>query len=182
MKKYVIVFMLGIIMGGIIYKKRGALPFYQYYIQSSEKFNILTSYKKNLLVVKYSAGSPLFIDRSYYDQIGDKRLEGLFLIQTARHYHGVIVIQAKKPLVIYRIISEANENNIFDEYEKTDIKVKVVGGTSEHSKVIKKKFPSGVISLDAGGSKTFSPILISIAGKPFPDLGFNVLANGNSIG
>ena len=182
MKKYVVVLMIGIVIGMVLYKKRGSLPFYQYY---NQYFNpntsvILTSYKKNIMVAKYSVGNPLFIDRSYYDQIGDKRLEGLFLVQIARHYQGMIAIQAERPLVIYRIISESNENSIFDEYEKTDIKVKVVGGSSEHTKVVKKKFPAGPISLAAGGPVASSPILISVA-EPLPELGFRVLPNKNSM-
>jgi hypothetical protein len=180
-KKYIAVFIIGVVMGAILHKKRDSLPFYKDYKLAFKKFNILNSYKNNILVVKYSAGIPLFIDRSYYDQIGDRRLEGLFLIQTERHYHGVIDIWAKKPLIVYRVISKSNENNIFVGYEKTDIKVKVLGGTSQHTRVIRKKFPAGLISLEPGGPKTFSPILISIEGKAFPDLGFNVLTNKNAI-
>ena len=51
---------------------------------------------------------------------------------------------------IYRLISETsskgfapNDNSIFEDYEETDIRVKVGGGSSVHTKVLKKNSPKG---------------------------------------
>ena len=86
MKKYIAVFLVGVILGGVVHNNR------HYFTQLFEKklsaeelakrFNILSSYNRSIIISRYTAGSPLYIDRSYFDQIGDKRLEGLFLILT----------------------------------------------------------------------------------------------------
>jgi hypothetical protein len=139
-----------------------------------EKDDILNSYNKIVIASNYTVGNPLFIDRTYFDQLGDKRLEGLFQILIQRHQKGLVVIKAKKDLIVYRLVSLTNDNQVFDEYEETDIKVKVVGGSSEHTKVLKKKFPAGVITLFAGGPISASPILISVTGDAFPEFGFEL--------
>jgi hypothetical protein len=124
---------------------------------------------QNILIKRYSVGTPVFIDRDYYDHsnIGDKRLEGLCLIQIPRHYNYPITIKAKKPLTIYRLISESNDNSIFNSYKQTDIIVNVVGASSSHTKVLKKDFSAGTILISPGGPGSASPILISFYGKPF---------------
>ena len=93
-----------------------------------------------IIVKKYTAGTPLFSDRTYFDEIGDGRLDGLFLAQIRRHDQATIIIKAKKPLTIYRLISVINDNSFSYNYEKTDIEVKVVGTSTTHTKVIKKDF------------------------------------------
>jgi hypothetical protein len=181
MKKYIAVFLVGIILGGVVHsKKHYFIRIFKKKIAKEElakRQNILTSYNKSIIVSKYTTGSPLFIDRSYFDQNGDKRLEGLFLILTTRHRQGLIEINSKYPITVYRLVSEANDNSIFDDYEVTDIKVKVVGGGSVHTKVLKKNFPKGIISLAAGGPTSASPILISVAEKALNDFGFELISN-----
>ena len=178
MKKQIAIFLLGIILGGVIHNNRHyfLLPFKKKLTeeQLAKKFNILNFYNKSILISRYTAGSPLWIDRTYFDQIGDTRLEGLFLILTKRHRQKVIMINAINPLTIYRLVSDSNNNDIFDGYEETDIKVLVVGG-SVHTKVIKKQFQKGMISLTPGGPTSSSPILILVEGESFHDLGFRVL-------
>jgi hypothetical protein len=119
----------------------------------------------NTLVARYTAGTRLFIDAPYYDQIGDKRFEGLFLVQIPRHHKEVIVVKAKKPLTVYRLLSVSNDNGVFMTYEETEINVKIVGEGSVNTKVVKKSFPEGTISLAPGGPLSAAPILISIAGQ-----------------
>jgi hypothetical protein len=138
------------------------------------KGDIVNSYKKIVIASNYTVGNPLFIDRTYFDQIGDKRLEGLFQILMQRHQKGVVVINAKKDLIVYRLVSLNNNNQVFDDYEETDIKVKVVGLGSDHTKVLKKKFPAGVITLFPGGPTSASPILISVTGDAVPEFGFEI--------
>ncbi len=162
---------MGVILGGVVHNNR------HYFTRLFKKQGKQFSYKRSILVSRYTAGSPLFIDRSYYDQIGDKRLEGLFQILTTRHRQGLIVIKEKNPLTVYRLVSESNENHIFDEYKETDIRVKVLGSSSVHTKVLKKNFPKGIVSLAAGGPVSASPILISVVREAFPDFGFEVISN-----
>ena len=84
----------------------------------------------------------------------------------------------KSPLTVYRLISESNENNIFNSYRETDIKAKVVGFSSVHTKVLKKDFLKGTFLLPAGGPISASPILISVQGKDFPKFGFEITSDG----
>jgi hypothetical protein len=188
MKKYIVVFLIGVILGGVTYKNKNfltgiTLDGYTHKTkalkhssvkQLGKKNNILTPYAKNILISRYTTGSPFFLDRSYFDQIGDSRLEGLFLIQITRHRKNFIDIEVNSPLTVYRLISESNENDIFNSYIETDIKVKVVGSSSIHTKVLKKDFLKGRIRLPAGGPVSASPILILVKDKNFPAYGFKV--------
>ncbi|MBL78520.1 MAG: hypothetical protein CMH70_00410 [Nitrosomonadaceae bacterium] len=130
--------------------------------------------QKNTLITRYSAGTPVFIDRLYYDSIGDRRLEGLYLVQIPRHHKKSIKISSAKALTIYRLISLNNDNRVFSDYEKTSIKVNVIGHTAVHTDVIKKDFLAGTIILPVGGPITTSPILISVSGQLTPEVGFKV--------
>ena len=176
MKKNIAVFLIGILLGGVIHNNRHSLTrlFREQDKQLLAKLQVLNSYNKIVIASNYTAGNPLFIDRNYFDQLGDKRLEGLFPILIQRHQQGLVVIKAKKDLIVYRLVSLTNDNQVFDEYEETDIKVKVVGSSSEHTKVLKKNFPAGVITLFAGGPISTSPILISVIGDAFPEFGFEL--------
>ena len=190
-KKYIAVFLIGVILGGFVYRHRfdliritlgGDVYKFQTLKKSpvknvNEKFDVLRTHAKSILVSRYTAGSPLFFDRSYFDQIGDKRLEGLYLIQIMRHRKTSIEIDMGTPLTVYRLISLSNENDIFNNYIETDIKVKVVGSSSVHTKVIKKDFLKGTIRLHAGGPVSASPILISVKGEDFSEYGFKVNSN-----
>ena len=108
----------------------------------------------------YKKGVPLFLDRSYTDEIGDERLDGLKLIQIPRHSKKKIKIKSNFPYTIYRLISN-EERNLNHNYLETDIKVKVVGYSLTHNQVVKKKFKPGITILKPGGPIATSPILIS---------------------
>jgi len=92
----------------------------------------------------------LFSDRPYVDTVGPQELEGLTLIQIPRHSKYRFRIDSKKPLTVYRLVSDSNDNWLLDGYQKTDLKVNVVG-RSIHREVVKRSFPSGIIDLYAGG-------------------------------
>lgn len=109
----------------------------------------------------YKKGVPLFLDKSYLDEVGDKRLDGLKLIQIPRHGTKKIKIKSDIPLTVYRLISN-EENTLNHKYSKTDIKVKVVGYSLTHTDVVKKDFNPGLIILNPGGPTATNPILLSI--------------------
>jgi hypothetical protein len=149
-----IIFSIGLLIGAIWYKFR-FFPISQ-----------ISHWKSNRVsIVKYTAGDPLFYDREYYDEIGNKDsvLNGLFLIKITRHRSSkdLVTIRAKYPLIIYRVLSESNVNQFLHQYKETNIKVKIVGHLSIHSSVVKKEFPAGLITLSPGKGKSSSPILIS---------------------
>ena len=58
----------------------------------------------------------------------------------------------------------------FNDYEKTALKVNVLGGSSRHTQVVKKTFNAGIISLFPGGPTSTAPILISNGGESAPEL------------
>jgi hypothetical protein len=127
------------------------------------------------VVTRYSAETPLFLDRPYYDTVGDERLEGLFLIQIPRHHADSIVINAERSLTIYRLISDDNLNTAFESWTPSDIRVHVRGYSTAHTRVVKKDFAAGTITLSSGGPVASSPILIEVHDLAVPALGFEVL-------
>jgi hypothetical protein len=130
---------------------------------------------EKITITRYTAGTPVFVDRQYYDTVGDERLEGLFLVQIPRHYSENIVVDAHKALTVYRLISEENDNTPFAGWISSDIPVKVRGHTTDHTRVVEKDFPAGTITLDSGGPIASSPILIEVHDYTVPSLEFEVL-------
>lgn len=127
------------------------------------------------VVTRYSAETPLFLDRQYYDTVGDERLEGLFLIQIPRHHSDSITIEAEKSLTIYRFISDDNLNTAFESWTPTDIRIHVRGFSTAHTRVVKKDFAAGIVTLSPGGPVASSPILVEVHDYVVPAPGFAVL-------
>ena len=130
------------------------------FIKEKEMKKVKRWYEAKFTFSIYKKGIPLFLDRSYSEEIGDSRLEGLYLIQIPRHFRKNIIIKSDIPITVYRML-DINENNLNYIYEKTDIKVKVVGHSLTHNIVVEKFFEPGIITLSAGGPTSSSPILIS---------------------
>ena len=113
---------------------------------------------KNKILVKYSCGIPLFIDRIYYDSACDKRLDGLVLLQIPRHLQEkTINLHTNNNIIVYRMMLR---DDMLHGYDKTDIKVNVQSINKVHVDVISKHFPKGFINLKVGGKFSSSPILI----------------------
>lgn len=130
---------------------------------------------EKITVVRYAEKTPVFLDRQYFDTIGDERLEGLFLVQIPRHHSENIVIEAQRPLTIYRLISDDNDNTPFDSWTPSDIPVNVRGFSTTHTRVVEKDYPAGLITLNPGGDVAASPILIRVHDYTAPPLAFEVL-------
>jgi hypothetical protein len=163
---FFLVFFLGISTGITLYKFNSP-PFSQLrllkrFFIAPESFKLLMAEKSNIFVAKYTKGVPLYSDRPYVDTVCPQELEGLTLIQIPRHSKLRFRIDSKKPLTVYRLTSESNDNWLLDGYQKTDLKVNVVG-KSIHREVVKRSYPSGIIDLYAGGPISSSPILLSSA-------------------
>jgi hypothetical protein len=126
------------------------------------------------VITNYKFGIPLFNDRDYYNHINYKIEDSIFLstyvIQIPRHYNDIVRIQSNHDLLIYRILTEHNENTEFDDWEKTNIKANIIGNSCSHTRVVKKKFKSGIIELKSGGPVSSTPILIELlnSSTPFP--------------
>ena len=129
-----------------------------------------------LVTTIYSTHTPIFLDRLYFDSIGDKRLEGLHLVQIPRHYDENIRIKSSKDLIIYRAISDNNNNLHYDNWDLSDIQINIEGFTTSHKKFIKKLFPANnLIELIPGGPIASDPIFIMIKDYVTPPLQFKIL-------
>ena len=65
---------------------------------------------EKMIITSYTAETAVFLDRQYFDSIGDERLEDLFLVQIPRHHSDNIIIEAYRPITVYRFISDDNDN------------------------------------------------------------------------
>lgn len=111
-------------------------------------------------VLPYARGTPLFSDRNYEDSVGSDILNSSYVIQIPRHFDGNLTVNANKHIVIYRILSAQNNNQIFSDWNQTEIPVLVGGASAKHASVVSKIFEPGDIKLYSGGPVCSSPILI----------------------
>lgn len=158
---------LGIVIGAMGYKyDLPPRPLIRQILKGdAEKYNkhnfkIKSWEEAHLTFSKYKSGVPFFLDRPYSDSIGDKRLEGLYLIKLNRHEKRNIIIKTNSPITIYRLVPRSNFR-LRHRYEETDIKVQVAGLSLTHTNVLKKKFEKGKLILSPGGPISSLPILFS---------------------
>jgi hypothetical protein len=131
-----------------------------------------------LVITTYSKHTPVFLDRLYFDSISDNRLEGLYLVQIPRHYNDNIRIKPSKDLIIYRAISNNNNNFHYDNnnWDSSDIQTNIKGSSTSHTKVVKKLFPANnLIDLIPGGPIASDPIFIMVKDHLTPSLKFKIL-------
>ena len=127
-------------------------------INEKKKANVASPPK--IRILPYSKGIPLFSDRNYEDEIGSKTLEPSYVVQLPRHFDGNITLVANEPSIIYRLISDDNDNQIFSDWNVTEIPVLVNGVSSKHTKVVTKAINAGEIELSSGGPVCSSPVLV----------------------
>jgi len=111
-------------------------------------------------ILPYAKGVPLFSDRNYEDEIGSITLEPGYVVQLPRHFDGNITLMAREQIIIYRLISDENDNQIFSDWNLTEIPVLVNGSSSKHTKVVSKAYKAGEIELSSGGPVCSSPVLV----------------------
>lgn len=160
-------------LAGVQWHRHHLFPYPQIQAWLYPPHGVLKSEK--FIVTTYTAGTAVFLDRQYYDGVGDDRLNGLLLLQIPRHYKHDINIRADSSLTIYRFISDENDNTPFESWTPTDIPISVRGFTTIHTRVVKKDFSSGMITLSPGGPIAASPILIEVHNYAAPALGFEVI-------
>tara|TARA_B100000212_G_C27241462_1_gene476074 strand:+ start:106 stop:627 length:522 start_codon:yes stop_codon:yes gene_type:complete len=114
----------------------------------------------NIRILPYAKGTPLFSDRNYEDELGSKSLEPSYVVQLPRHLDANITLMASEKIIIYRLLSDDNDNQIFSDWNLTEIPVLVNGASSKHTKVVSKAFNSGEIELSSGGPVCSSPVLV----------------------
>jgi hypothetical protein len=167
------VFSAGLVIGAQWYRLY-LFPFPQLY---NWKYPLETRVplSKKIIITRYTAKTPVFVDRQYFDSIGDERLEGLFLVEIPRHHSENIIINSHRAVSIYRFLTDDNINTHFDSWTSSDIPIKVQGWSTTHTRVVKKDFPAGIITLNPGGPVASSPILIKVQEPTSLPLAFEVL-------
>ena len=169
----IFIFSIGLIIGAQ-WHRLFIFPFPQLQEWKSEGVNVELSDK--LVTTIYSTHTPIFLDRLYFDSIGDKRLEGLHLVQIPRHYDENIRIKSSKDLIIYRAISDNNNNLHYDNWDLSDIQINIEGLSTSHKKLIKKLFPANnLIELIPGGPIASDPIFVMVKDYVTPSLQFKIL-------
>jgi hypothetical protein len=130
----------------------------QQLILSQQQYPNFGNKKRNL--IKYSVEKNIWANRIYYNHKNDIKLLEFHLIRIKRHQEKDIKIKIKEDLIIYRPICEKNDNSIYNDWEKVNYEIAIIGGTCAHKKIVKKKFKKGYISLNPGGPIASDPIFI----------------------
>ena len=118
---------------------------------------------KPIILRYYNQNELIFSDRKYINNpIADINIKGFTLIQIPRHYEKKIIIKIFKPLTIYRVLCELNNNKIYENWEKASFNLDIKGtkGYCTHKKVVKKYFLPQTLSLPPGGPISADPIFI----------------------
>lgn len=128
--------------------------------ESIEQSKAKNATPPKMRILPYAKGTPLFSDRNYEDEIGSTLLEPSYVFQLPRHFDGNITLVASEKIIIYRLISDDNDNQIFSDWNVTEIPVLVNGSSSKHTKVVSKAYKVGEIELSSGGPVCSSPVLV----------------------
>ena len=130
----------------------------QQLLLSQQQYPNFENKKRNL--IKYSVEKNIWADRIYYNQKNDAELLNFYLIRIKRHQTQDIKIEIKEDSIIYRPICEKNNNLNYNDWEKVDFEIAIIGDTCAHKKIVKKKFKKGYINLSPGGPTASDPIFI----------------------
>jgi len=112
------------------------------------------------VVFPYKTGDKIYTDREYVDSGGDEKLSSACLVQMPRHHKLPINIEFKDSVIVYRSISEANDNRNLKNWNLTDIKINIEGKSSLHNVVVSKIYGPGKHTLMPGGPVASNPIFI----------------------
>jgi len=126
----------------------------------NQKTTLKEPLRPKIRVLPYAQGTPLFSDRNYEDTVGSKSFNSSYVIQIPRHFDGNITLLANERIIIYRLVSSENNNQVFSDWNQTETPVLVDGTSAKHSSVISKTFEPGDIILYSGGPICSSPILV----------------------
>ena len=82
------------------------------------------------------------------------------VIQIPRHHNKIIKIEIFGKITDYRILCKKNNNDAYNDWQKADFKVNIIGYSCKHTDVVKKSFNKQIISLLPGGPFSADPIFI----------------------
>jgi hypothetical protein len=170
----ILVALAGIILGMMIYRNNWfPISIYRKAIESAP-LKYSQHYPYGIFYIPYTMGVPLFSDRPYCDTIGNKELENSHVIQLPRHYQTPIEIEVDKEVIVYRILTENNDNSVFKDWSRSNIKVFIKGKSCAHTYIVQKKFHNEIVQLQTGAATASSPIIIkTVSNTPLTSLRIN---------
>ena len=112
------------------------------------------------IFLDYQPGSHIFNDRNYINNLNDKELIGLTLLQVPRHYNKNIEIELFDEVTIFRVLCDKNNNEEYKDWEKVKFKVNIIGFSCKHTIVVKKEFNKQTVILLPGGPHSTDPIFL----------------------
>jgi len=119
--------------------------------------SIMPSFEPVKLISMYSAKTPLYSDRKYFNEINNNYFKGAYVVQIPRHDTTSTKLNCLDSLTVFRIVD--NKFKLKNDWKKLDIKVKVVGYTSILDKLVSKDFGPGLIDLKCNHPTNY-PIII----------------------
>ena len=128
-----------------------------------EKTKNENSSLKPLILRYYNQNQFIFTNRSYTNSlITDKYIKGYTLIQMPRHFKKNIKFKILKPITIYRVLCDLNDNEFYNNWEIANFSLDIVGTKSfcTHKKVVKKHFLPQNLILPSGGPISSDPIFV----------------------
>ena len=126
----------------------------------NQKTTLKEPLRPKIRVLPYAQGTPLFSDRNYEDTVGSKSFNSSYVIQIPRHFDGNITLLANERIIIYRLVSSENNNQVFSDWNQAVIPVLVDESSARQSYVISKNFQTLDITLYSGGPVCSSQILV----------------------
>ena len=145
-----------------IQNKKKYTEYYLFDQKVKSKYKKWNSQNKNLFIhkIKFFEGINIFSDRTYFNHLNSHQLIDLTLIRIPRHYEKVISLGIKGHSFIYRALCDLNDNKAYDNWQKLDFELRIVGTSCIHSKVVRLKISDEIITLNPGGPISADPIFI----------------------
>ena len=118
------------------------------------------NFKTIISAKKYLPGMPIYSNKSWFNHCNDEKLKGLTIIQIPRHHNTSINLNTFEDIMVYRVLTERNDNKEYDNWEKMEYNLAVIGVTCVHTNVVRKKFKKGIIKILPGGPVAADPIFV----------------------
>jgi hypothetical protein len=115
-------------------------------------------------MIDYAPGVALYRDRDYATSTESPLLRGAKVILIRRHRHEPIRLVTESPMVVYRMLSRANDNSVFADHRDMAVPVRVEGLSCRMDRLVSRSYPAGAHDLESGGPVAASPLLVRTAG------------------
>ena len=114
-----------------------------------------------IFIKKYFPELNIYSDRHYFNHKNDEKLKKLYLVQIPRHYKDQIYLNFFNEVIVYRALCAKNNNDEYENWEKVNYELAIIGYSCAHTKIVKKKFKKGIIKINPGGPISSDPIFVN---------------------